>query len=374
MNVSQIHFEQDLRNNGEFRTGVSLHGHTLHSQEKLDFIYCLAKQIAPIRMALERGQARYRSIYGKSLDLSRAWWTPPLSAYEAWKLETSHIAERFDLAPLVSLSDHDNIDGPTLLQHREECRPVPVSVEWTVPYGGTFFHLGIHNMPVENARAIMADLEAFTAQTSQVPLAALLRMLTANRDTLVVFNHPNWDENHIGEDAHRAAARQFSSIYKQYLHAFELNGLRPWSENRTVVDLARHFGKPVISGGDRHGLEPNTILNLSNASSFSEFVDEIRDGYSHVVLTRRYMEPLATRILENVEDVLQDYENHVYGKHWSDRAFYLCDDGVTRPLGVLWKEAPLAVRLFTQGVSLLRHPQFKNAFRMAFAKREQVVL
>jgi hypothetical protein len=130
----------------------------------------------------------------------------------------------------------------------------------------------------------------------------------------------------------------------------------------------------VISGGDRHGLEPNTILNLSNAGSFPEFVGEIRDGYSHVVLTERYREPLAMRILENVEDVLRDYDNHIYGKHWSDRAFYLCDDGVTRSLRVLWKEAPLAVRAFTQGVNLLRHPRFKHAFRVAFAKREEVVL
>ncbi len=374
MNVSQIHFEQDLRNNGEFRTGVSLHGHTLHSQEKLDFIYRLATQITPLRLALERGEARYRNIHGASLDLSRAWWTPPLSAYDAWKLEASHIAERFDLAPLVSLSDHDNVDAPILLQHREECRPVPVSVEWTVPYGGTFFHLGIHNMAVENARAIMTEMEAFTAQTSRVPLADLLRMLTSNRDTLVIFNHPNWDENKIGEEAHRAAARQFSGIYKQYIHAFELNGLRPWSENRTVVDLARQFGKPIVSGGDRHGLEANTILNLSSATSFSEFVDEIRDGYSHVVLTRRYMEPLAMRILENIEDVLQDYDNHVYGRHWSDRAFYLCDDGVTRSLKTLWGTEPLAVRLFTNGVNLMRNPRFKHAFRVAFAKREEVVL
>jgi hypothetical protein len=374
MNVSQIHFEQDLRNDGQFRTGVSLHGHTLHSQEKLDFIYRLATQVTPIRIALQQGEARYRSIHGASLDLTRAWWTPPLSAYDAWKLEASHITDRFGLAPLVSLSDHDSIDAPILLQHREECRPVPVSVEWTVPYGGTFFHLGIHNMPAETARTVMTELEAFTAQKSQVPLAELLRMLTSHRETLVIFNHPNWDENKIGEEAHRAAARQFSGIYKQYIHAFELNGLRPWSENRTVVDLARQFDKPIISGGDRHGLEANTILNLSNATSFAEFVDEIREGYSHVVLTKRYMEPLATRILENIEDVLQDYDNHVYGRHWSDRAFYLCDDGVTRSLKTLWGTEPLAVRLFTNGVNLMRNPRFKHAFRLAFAKREEVVL
>lgn len=374
MHLSHIHFEQDLRLGGAFRTGISLHGHTLHSQERLDFIYRLAKQIAPIRIALEHGEARYRSHFGASLNLARAWWTPPLSAYDAWSLERRQITEHFGLAPLVSLSDHDNIDAPILLQHREECRPMPVSVEWTVPVSGTFFHIGVHNLPLETARATMTDLAAFTAGTSTIPLANIFRRLSVSRDTLIVFNHPNWDENKIGEEAHRAAARQFAATYKQYLHAFELNGLRPWSENRTVIDLARHFGKPLISGGDRHALEPNTILNLSNATSFCEFVDEIRDGYSHVLLTQQYMEPLSVRILQNLDDILRDYDGHIYGKHWSNRAFYLCDDGITRSLNQLWDKAPLAVRLFTRGVNILRHPHVKQAFRVAYAKREEVVL
>jgi len=374
MNVSQIHFEQDFRPRSEFRTGVSLHGHTLHSKESLIFIYRLAKQIAPIRFAVERGEARYRRLYGRSFDLSRAWWTPPLPAYEAWKIEVRQIAEHFGLAPLVSLSDHDNIDAPILLQHREECRPVPVSVEWTVPYGGTFFHIGVHNLALEKARAIVADLAAYTAQTSPAPLADIFQALAANRDTLIVFNHPNYDENKIGEEAHREAVRQFSASYQRYLHAFELNGLRPWPENRTVVDLSRHFGKPIVAGGDRHGLEPNALLNLSDASTFSEFAGEIRDGYSHVLLTRQYMEPLAMRVLQNLEDILGDYEQHIYGKTWSDRTFYVCDDGVTRPFSQLWDDEPLAVRIFTRVVNMLRHPHFKQAFRMAFAKREAVGL
>lgn len=374
MNVSRIHFEQDRRPHGEFRTGVSLHGHTLHSKESLLFLYRLAQRIAPLRFALERGEARYRRLHGRPLDLSRAWWTPPLSAHEAWSIEARRIAEHFGLAPLVSLSDHDNIDAPILLQHREECRPVPVSVEWTVPYGGAFFHVGVHNLPLEKARAIMTDLAAYTARTPAAPLADIFQALAANRDTLIVFNHPNYDENKIGEEAHRAAVRQFAACYKPYLHAFELNGLRPWPENRTAVDLARHFGKPIVAGGDRHGLEPNALLNLSNASTFPEFAAEIRDGYSQVLITRQYMEPLAMRVLQSLEDTLRDYDQHIYGKHWSDRAFYVCDDGVTRSFSQLWNDEPLAVRLFTRGLNVLRHPHFKQAFRMAFAKREAVVV
>lgn len=375
MNYTQIRFESDFKPAHLFRTGVSLHGHTLHSKENLAFIYRLAKRVAPLRFALERGEARYRAYYASSLDLSRAWWTPPLSAYDAWKLETRQICEHFGVDSLVSLSDHDDIESAAALQLREECGPVPISVEWTVPWGGTFFHIGVHNLPPEQARPFMSQLAAYTKGTCEVPLIDLFRALAQYRETLIVFNHPNWDESGVGQDAHRAAARDFASAYKPFLHAFEINGLRPWSENRTVFDLAKHFAKPLVSGGDRHAFEANSVLNLTNARTFAEFVEELREGFSDILITNQYLEPMSMRILQNLEDILSDLEDHAYGwKHWSDRAFYVCADGVTRSLRQAWGEEPLAVSLFTRGLHMLRHPQFKSAFRMAFAKREAVAL
>src|SRR5262245_253366 len=132
MNYSKIHFESNISPTLHFQTGVSLHGHTLHSKESLDFIYRLARSIWPIRVALERGEARYRRIHGSSLNLSRAWWTPPLSAHQAWSIEAGQIENRLEMKALVSLSDHDDIDAPMNLHLLEECRSVPVSVEWTV--------------------------------------------------------------------------------------------------------------------------------------------------------------------------------------------------------------------------------------------------
>ncbi len=375
MTYTQIRFASDFKPAQHFRTGVSLHGHTLHSKESLAFIYRLARRIAPLRIALERGEARYRAYYGSSMDLSRAWWTPPLSAHDAWEVESRQIREHFAMDSLVSLSDHDDIEAPILLQLREECQPAPISVEWTVPCDDTFFHIGVHNLPAEKARSMMANLAAYTHGTSEIPLIDLFESLAASRDTLIVFNHPNWDENGIGQEAHRAAALKFAAAYKRFLHAFELNGLRPWSENRTIFDLAKKFGKPLISGGDRHASEPNTILNMTNAATFPEFVEEIREGFSDILITNQYLEPLPMRILQNLEDVLSDLDDHAYGwKHWSDRAFYVCADGVTRSLHQAWGEEPLAVRLFTSGLRLLRQPHFKGAFRAAFARREPVTL
>jgi len=375
MNYSRLRFERDFHPAQQFRTGVSLHGHTLHSKESLYFIHHLARTVTPIRIALDRGMAKYREHFGTSLDLSRAWWTPPLSAYQAWSLESAQIRESFGMDSLVSLSDHDDIEAGIVLELREECRPMPVSVEWTVPYGGTFFHIGVHNLPAEGARAVMKQLAAVTAGTSPVPLEDIFAALARPRDSLIVFNHANWDESGVGQDAHRAAARRFASTYRLFLHAFELNGLRPWQENRTIFEYAEQFGKPLISGGDRHGKEPNTILNVTNASTFSEFVEEIRDGVSDIFVTNQYQEPLPMRLLQNLEDILGDQEDHASGwKRWSDRSFYRCEDGIVRSLSELWSEEPWAVSLFTHGLGLLRQPHFRSIFRMAFARREEVAL
>ncbi len=372
---THIRFEPDFSPARQFRTGVSLHGHTLHSKESLVSLYQMANKIAPLRFLLERGAAWYRAHHGAEFELSRAWWTPPLSAYQAWALETRQIREYFGLESIVSLSDHDDIEAPVILQLREECRPMPISVEWTVPYGGTFFHIGVHNLPAERARIIMADLASVTAGTPHLPLRQIFENLTRHRDTLIIFNHANWDESGVGDEAHLEAARHFAGAYKPFLHAFELNGLRAWAHNRGIFDLARQFGKPLIAGGDRHGKEPNAILNLTNAATFSEFAEEIRDGYSEILITSHYLEPFPMRILQSLEDILGDQEDHAYGwKRWSDRAFYICHDRVTRSLSQAWGDNPPAVRWFGHGLGLLWHPQFKSAFRRAFAKREQVML
>src|SRR5256885_6661415 len=84
MDLTKFHFECNGNTARRFRTAVSLHSHTLHSRETLSFIGRLAKRVGPIRAALMRGEARYKSVHGSSLDLSRAWWTPPAAPYQAW--------------------------------------------------------------------------------------------------------------------------------------------------------------------------------------------------------------------------------------------------------------------------------------------------
>lgn len=374
--LANIHFESDSAV-CRFRTAVSLHGHTLHSEETLDFIYKLAASFRPMAFALQKGEERYRAAHnGQSLDLRRAWWTPPCAPLDAWKLECAHIHNLLDKKALVSLTDHDSIDAPLNLRVLEACRDSPISVEWTVPFENTFFHLGVHNIAPENARETMAGLEAYTDRPEPARLSELLDSLGENPATLIVFNHPNWDERGIGEAVHRDAARRFTAMHLKRLHAFELNGLRPWKENRSVFELASTFGLPLISGGDRHALEANTILNLTNAATFDEFAGEVRKGESHVLITEQYMEPFTMRILQNLEEILSDQPHHALGwRRWSDRTFYRYEDGTVRSVGQGWdSREPLAVTIFVRGLQLLRHPSLKQAFRFAFAGRNEAFL
>ncbi len=262
----------------EFRTVVSLHGHTLYSRENLGFINTFARRVPVLRLAMERGAARYREVHGTELDVTRAWWTPPLAPYAAWRLEADRIASRYHARPLVSLSDHDDIEAGVTLRVLDECASVPVSVEWTVPFDGTFFHIGVHNLPPDRPAASWRNCALSRPTPTNRRWHDLFASLHARCEVLVVFNHPCWDECEVGRALHMAAARRFVASYGAFLHAFEINGLRPWAENRMAIDFAVESSKPVISGGDRHALEANTVLNLTNAETFEEFVEEMRGG------------------------------------------------------------------------------------------------
>ena len=321
-----------------FRTGVSLHSHTHYSKESLAFLYKLAARIGLIDWAIRFGQRRSPC----RPDFGRGWWTPPLVPRAAWELESRHIENSLGLEPLVSLTDHDSVEGPMSLRAVHGFPQPPISVEWTVPFGHAFLHLGIHNLPPAVAREAMSAMADYTARPRPEELARLLDWIHGMPETLVVLNHPHWDENAIGSQHHRHLVHEFLRRHGERIHAFELNGLRPWSENLAVLEMGRAFDKPVVSGGDRHGFEPNAVLNLSHASTFAEFVEEIRVyGRSEIFLTAHCRRPLPWRMFDTLLDVLGDYEEHGLGwTRWDDRIFYLCDDGLARSLRELWKGRP----------------------------------
>lgn len=372
---SNIHLEWNAAPVKNFHTGISLHSHTLHSKESLGFIYHAAAKSPLLTSVIRRGEREYRKRRGGQLDLNRGWWTPPLAPHGAWDVEKKQI-ETLDLNAMVSLTDHDDIEAPVSLQILPECREVPISVEWTVPFQSTFFHIGVHNLPGVQARAIFSEMNALTLQPTESRMRELLAWLAAMPGVLVIFNHPVWDEKGIGREAHREAVQEFLRQTADAIHAMELNGLRPWSENQETIALAEALRKPLISGGDRHGLEPNAMLNLSNASGFAEFAEEVRSGWSDVLIMRHYRESNAWRIVHNMVDILSTLERHPKGwRLWSDRVFFRAEDGNVQSLTEWFGErTPAAVTIFVGVIQLASAPRVRRFLRGTFAEGEKVAL
>jgi hypothetical protein len=358
-----------------FRTGVSLHSHTLHSRESLGFVPRYTAGVPLLAEAIRRQERRCAAITGRPLDFSNAYWTPPLPPREAYDLEKRQIEEGLGVDSLVSLTDHDDIEAGSLLAVIEQVRPVPVSLEWTVPAGPAFFHIGVHNLPPKRARSIMAGLAAYTNRPSRTLLDELLTALNELDETLLVLNHPLWDEAGIGAVEHAQLLGGFLERYGERIHALELNGLRPWKENAAVRWVAQHSGHPLISGGDRHGCEPNAILNLTNAATFPEFVAEIRrDRMSDVLFMPHYREALRLRMIEAIWDIVRDYPEWAIGRRrWSDRVFYRAENGTPQPLSQLWQgDGPWPVRYFLQALRIVKSQQLRGALRLAFADTQEV--
>ena len=227
-----------------FRSAVSLHGHTYHSRELLGFIPRYAQVVPGVRQAMQRQCAKYQQIHGVEIDFNRGWWTPPLSAKGAYEIERAQITQ-LGIEAMVSLSDHDNMEAPFELH--ASGRQVPLSVEWSVPLNPSFIHLGVHNLPVDRAPQLFPAMRAYTADPEPAALAGILAELHAIPEVLTVFNHPLWDEPEIGAGLHRSMMFTFLAQHGSRVHALELNGLRPWSENSEVCRLAASAGVPAIS-------------------------------------------------------------------------------------------------------------------------------
>lgn len=375
MTQSKLHFHWNRKAvQLGFRAGISLHSHTLHSREGLGFIPRYVPKIPILRDFVAEQERRYQAREGRPIDYSRAWWTPPLSAAAAFRVEAAQIETKLGLAPFVSLTDHDSIDGPMLLHATSAGHPAPISTEWTVPFDETFLHLGVHNLPPTAAGDWMQAMQAYTAAPRPMLLTELLEALNAMPETLVVLNHPLWDEASIGAARHKAVLHSFLHNHGRRIHALELNGLRSWRENRAVQQLAEAVSLPVVSGGDRHGCEPNSILNLTQSGSFAAFVHEIRiDKHSHVLLMPQCLEPLGLRCFEVLRDALQNMPDAAGRESWADRVFYRLDCGEAAPFSQIWRGRPPAVvRHFVSLVHWFTNPHIRGLVRAALLRNQEM--
>jgi hypothetical protein len=360
-----------------YSTAVSLHSHTNQSKETLDFLANLGNQYPLLRPILARRERQSRERHSIPVNYAAAYWTPPLTPRIAFDVESGQIEKQLGLMPLVSITDHDTIAAPMLLRTVAAARHIPVSVEWSAPFGGDqAFHLGIHNLPSDSGAEWMKTFAEYTAKPNEKRLTEILVALHELPNVLIVFNHPMWDLYLIGEDKAAQRVQDFLAANHEFMHAFELNGLRHWEENRRVKRLAQQWNKLLISGGDRHGLEPNANLNLSQASTFTEFVHELRyEDRSHVLFMPQYAQPWKHRILESTLDAIRDYPEFPLGSRtWDERVWHPDRNGVVRPLRELWPDgsAPRWMTLTIQAVRLMGSSPVSGGLRMAWSESREL--
>lgn len=361
-----------------FRSGVSLHSHTNQSRETLDFLANFGNQFPVMRPLMSRLERRAEQNHGFKVDYAASYWTPPMTPKLAFDLERKQI-EKLDVMPMVSITDHDNIQAPMLLRTVPSARQIPVSVEWSAPYGGVqSFHLGIHNLPSAYAQEWMRIFEEYTANPSDERLTEILAALDKEPNVLLVFNHPLWDLYLVGKEKHALLVNEFLQKNGAFLHALELNGLRHWDENRATRRLAEKWNMLLISGGDRHGVEPNANINLTQATTFTEFVHEIRrEKRSNILFMPQYAEPWKHRILQSAVDAVRYYPEFPQGsRSWDDRVYHPDRSGVPRPLSELWPDgsAPHVVTLLLGVVQLMGRGLVSGGLRMAWNESHQLRL
>lgn len=326
---------EDGDDNHGFETGVSLHSHTWNSKESLAFLPKTVKKTYFLPILLRRMEKHFRREWKTGFDYGRGYWTTPVSPEKAYAVERSQIESR-GLAPLVSITDHDEISA---------CKGI-ISLEWTAPYKNAILHIGVHNLPRKDAPRILEELRRTTAGPYRdKAFRDALGGIAAIPDTLIVLNHPLVDQGRIGHKIHASLVKDFIKNHGARVHALELNTFQPWSVNRRVVTIARETGLPLVSGGDRHGFEPNGSINLTAAKTFAGFAREIREEKkSEVLFMPQYREAIALRYARSMEAIMADYPELGPRARWNDRVFYQCPDGITRSVTELAGERSGVVR------------------------------
>jgi hypothetical protein len=357
-----------------FTAGVSLHSHTNQSKETLDFIAELSTDWGVLQPLMRWAERRCIRTSGIRPDYARSYWTPPLTPKLAFDLERAQIEDRLQIPAMVSITDHDDIRAPMLLRSLSSARQIPVSLEWSVPFGKGAFHLGVHNLPSATGQEWMQRMEAFTAiPLAERPVKMLTDMLAELDElpgVLIVFNHPLWDLYRIGKEKHLFLVNDFLAVNGQFVHAIELNGLRHWDENREVTALAAKWNQVLISGGDRHGIEPNANVNLTHAPNFTAFVNEVRrDRQSHVLFMPQYAEPWKHRILNSTLAAIRNYPEFPEGsQRWDERVFHPDAEGKMRQLSEMWPggNAPGYLSAIISGVLLMGSKPVSSGLRLAW--------
>jgi len=125
-------------------------------------------------------------------------------------------------------------------------------------------------------------------------------------------------------------------------------------------------------------VDPNANINLTNATTFTEFVHEVRrEKKSQVLFMPQYAEPWKHRILQATVDAIRHYPEFPQGSRtWDDRVYHPDANGVVRPLSEMWPSgsAPRVMRWGIAMVQLMGQGLVSGGLRMAWSESDELRL
>jgi hypothetical protein len=278
----------------EFSHAVSLHNHSCHSVEKLAALNQVVKLgfMRPLKGILQRS---FGLAGVPKLNYAEITYNPPYTPDDVYQMESSGAALwGFDGVHLT-ITDHDEFAGSLgLLRGRADLSArVAIGEEVSMWYQGHLFHLGVSGLPESAIDETHARIQAAARGQRHDELFETL----AASGCLVVLNHPlvAWAP---GSDS--IPINDLLTRYGWAIHALEVNGMRRREENDRVLELARNWKKPVVGGGDSHLLVASSVISLSRAASFKDFIAEVKDGYAVPFVTPNYFAPLNWKLFLRV--------------------------------------------------------------------------
>lgn len=278
----------------EFGYAVSLHNHSRYSVEKLAALNHVVK-----RSFMRPWSGVLQDSFGlgnvPNLNYAEITFNPPYSPEDVYQMEATAAARwGFDGVHLA-ITDHDEFAGGlALLRGRPDLNGrIAVSEELSLWFEGHLFHLGILHLPEHGAEETHIQIQA-AARGKRYD--ELYEVLSAS-GCLVVLNHPlvAW-----GPGAKSIPITELLSRYGWAIHALEVNGMRPREENDRVLELAQQWRKPVVGGGDSHLLVASSMLSLSRAATFKDFIAEVKDGHAVPFVTPEYFAPVRWKLFLRV--------------------------------------------------------------------------
>jgi hypothetical protein len=278
----------------EFGYAVSLHNHSCHSVEKLAALNLVVKLgfMRPLSGVLQRSFGLGRV---QGLNYAEITFNPPYTPEEVYQMESAAAAIwGFDGVHLT-ITGHDEFAGSlALLRGRPDLNGrVAIGEEVSVWYQGHLFHLGVSGLPENGIDETHAQIQAAARDGRHDELFEAL----ASSGCLVVLNHPliSWRP-----EPETIPVTDLLTRYGWAIHALEVNGMRSRAENDRVLELARQWRKPVVGGGDSHLLVASSIVSLSRAATFKDFIAEVKDGHAVPFVTPNYFAPLNWKLFLRV--------------------------------------------------------------------------